>query len=259
MPESKRYTMPFDIKASDDSTGTLTGILSTYGNVDFANDICMPGCFNRSVKEKGKIRPMLWSHDHNEPIGRLEITDTEGALTVKGFFNMNVQRGAEAFHLVKAGDVQGLSIGYTVVDWDYDGEGHRLLKDIDLWEGSVVVFPANPLAYAEAKNMTENKSKIRMRFAQKAAIKELDDEERDEILKALDEVLDEEDEQKAEDDPEEPSEEPKKKKGQKEDDEGEDEEKEDDEDEEELKAALNGAGAEAKLFTKEMKAWKQKT
>jgi len=42
--------------------------------------------------------------------------------------------------------VRGLSIGYQTMDADYDDEGRRLLKEIELWEVSVVSLPMNPLA-----------------------------------------------------------------------------------------------------------------
>jgi hypothetical protein len=49
--------------------------------------------------------------------------------------------------------VRGLSIGYRTVDQDFDDDGRRLLKEIELWEVSVVSLPMNPLAQvAHAKS-----------------------------------------------------------------------------------------------------------
>lgn len=45
---------------------------------------------------------------------------------------------------MKAGSLTGLSIGYILKDWEYDREkGVFLLKEIDLWEVSLVTFPSN--------------------------------------------------------------------------------------------------------------------
>lgn len=55
---------------------------------------------------------------------------------------------------MKAGSLTGLSIGYILKDWEYDREkGVFLLKEIDLWEVSLVTFPSNDEArISDVKN-----------------------------------------------------------------------------------------------------------
>ena len=49
--------------------------------------------------------------------------------------------------------VKGLSIGYRTIDQDYLEDGSRALKELELWEVSVVSLPMNPLAQvAHAKS-----------------------------------------------------------------------------------------------------------
>jgi hypothetical protein len=49
--------------------------------------------------------------------------------------------------------VKGLSIGYRTIDQDFTEDGTRLLKELELWEVSVVSLPMNPLAQvAHAKS-----------------------------------------------------------------------------------------------------------
>ena len=139
--------------ADDGSLGRFSGDASTYGNVDLAGDIVLPGAFKRCLAEKGIHYPLLWSHDMKDVIGSFDVVDSEAALRIEGSFNMDVQRGKEGYHLLKRGDLRGLSIGYIVKDCDWDAEGHRLLKDVELVEVSLVAFPCNPEATAEAKNM----------------------------------------------------------------------------------------------------------
>lgn len=139
--------------ADDGSLGRFSGDASTYGNVDLAGDIVLPGAFKRCLAEKGIHYPLLWSHDMKDVIGSFDVVDSETALRIEGSFNMDVQRGKEGYHLLKRGDLRGLSIGYIVRDCDWDAEGHRLLKDVELVEVSLVAFPCNPEATAEAKNM----------------------------------------------------------------------------------------------------------
>ncbi|MEY2688111.1 MAG: hypothetical protein RL375_2309, partial [Pseudomonadota bacterium] len=55
--------------------------------------------------------------------------------------------GAEAYELLKLGALSGLSIGFMVRDESYDRvSGINTLKKLDLWEISLVTFPANDAA-----------------------------------------------------------------------------------------------------------------
>lgn len=136
-----------EVKALGDPTrGIFAGNLSTYGNVDFAGDIVEAGAYDATIQAKGTKRPLLWQHDPGEPIGSLEIVSTDEALRIEGHINRGTRRGEEAYSLLKAGDIDGLSIGYTVDDCHYDEDGVRHLDAVNLLEGSVVTFPADDLA-----------------------------------------------------------------------------------------------------------------
>ena len=170
--------------------GTLSSIFFTSSLM-----ILIRGCFDRSISEKGKHFPLLWSHSMDDVIGSFDVTSTEDALRIEGKFNMGVQRGKEGYALLKAGDITGLSIGFTIKDCDWDADGNRLIKEADLWEVSLVAFPCNLAAYAEAKSMKALNGK---------SLKDLDEEDRealkDLIREALAEIEDETEE--PEDDPE---------------------------------------------------------
>jgi len=193
MTETKSLT--FKVNATDDSLGRFSGIASTYGNKDQVGDVMIRGCFDRSISEKGKHFPLLWSHSMDDVIGSFDVASTEDALRIEGKFNMGVQRGKEGYALLKAGDITGLSIGFTIKDCDWDADGNRLIKEADLWEVSLVAFPCNLEAYAEAKSMKALNGK---------SLKDLDEEDRealkDLIREALAEIEDETEE--PEDDPE---------------------------------------------------------
>ena len=56
-------------------------------------------------------------------------------------------RGKEAHALSKMGALNGLSVGFISKQWSYDTETDiRTLTEIDLWEVSIVTFPANEKA-----------------------------------------------------------------------------------------------------------------
>ena len=116
--------------------------------MDAQRDIVLRGAFKESLA--GRIRQihLLWQHKTDEPIGYFTamFEDARG-LYVEGRLLLTVARAREAYALLKAGVVRGLSIGYTprryVVDPD---TAVRHLMAVDLWEVSLVTFPANDRA-----------------------------------------------------------------------------------------------------------------
>lgn len=169
-----------EVKAGQED-GTFSGLLSTYGNLDAVGDICEKGCFDRTIRERGIKRPLLWQHDQSQPIGSFIVSSADDALSIEGRFNMDVARGREAYALLKAQDIDGLSIGYIARDYDYDSQGVRHLKDVDLLEGSLVTIPANDLARAQAKRLD-----IMSKYARMESLKGLTESQRKAILAELD-------------------------------------------------------------------------
>jgi HK97 family phage prohead protease len=126
-----------------DENGEFTGLASVYGIKDHGDDVVVKGAFSRTINNHQGVVKLLWQHDTRTPIGLGEISDTDKGLQIKGKLNLNVQAGKEAYELLKQKAVDGLSIGYDPVDWEYK-DGARYLKEIRLWEVSVVTFPMNP-------------------------------------------------------------------------------------------------------------------
>lgn len=149
--ELRYIERPFEIKAVQED-GVFEGYGSVFGNVDSYKEIVAPGAFAESLmqwKEVGRLPPVLWQHRSGEPIGPFVSMAEDGVgLRVKGQLLVNdVQRAKEARALMQAKAVNGLSIGFITRDDSYDKvTGIRTLKKVDLWEVSVVTFPANPAA-----------------------------------------------------------------------------------------------------------------
>ena len=147
----KYIDRPFEVKSVED-TGIFTGYGSVFGNVDSYQEIVAPGAFAESLaawKDAGKLPPVLWQHRSGEPVGPyLELREDTHGLWAKGHLLVDdVVRAKEARALMKAKAVNGLSIGFVTREDSYDKvTGIRTLKKIDLWEISIVTFPANPAA-----------------------------------------------------------------------------------------------------------------
>lgn len=134
----------------------ISGYASVFGLVDRGGDVVAKGayaaCLERLKAKGGSVR-MLWQHDPNQPIGVWdELREDDHGLWVKGRLLESVDKGREAAALVKAGALDGLSIGYRTVRAAKDGKGRRILHEVDLWEVSLVTFPMLPDATVQAKS-----------------------------------------------------------------------------------------------------------
>jgi HK97 family phage prohead protease len=133
--------------------GTFTGYASLFGKADLGRDMVMPGAFGASLRRRGLAGvKMLYQHDPNEPIGVWqEIREDRDGLFVRGKLTTEVARAREVLSLMRAGALDGLSIGYRTVRGETQkGSGVRRLLEVDLWEISVVTFPMLPGARIES-------------------------------------------------------------------------------------------------------------
>lgn len=154
-----RMDMDLTIKSVSES-GEFEGYGSVFGVKDSYGDIVVAGAFAKSLKDwesKGRLPALLWQHQMDQPIGVFtEMYEDEQGLYVKGRLLIEDDLLAKRAHAhMKAGSLTGMSIGYVLKDYEYDGgKGAFVLKEIQLWEVSLVTFPANDEArVAEVKSV----------------------------------------------------------------------------------------------------------
>ena len=148
--KTKHFDVGFEIKAVN-ADGTVEGYGSVFGVRDNYDDVIAKGAFIQSLKDHkaaGTMPAMLWQHDADKPIGVwTEMVEDEKGLRIKGQLAMETVKGKEAHALLKMGALNGLSIGFMSKEWSYDRDTEvRTLTAIDLWEVSLVTFPANEKA-----------------------------------------------------------------------------------------------------------------
>ncbi len=132
--------------------GHFTGYASLFGRPDLGRDVVRAGAFAASLRARGPrgVR-MLWQHDPAEPIGTwLSLGEDARGLHVTGRLDLAVQRARELDALLRAGAVDGLSIGFRTLSATPDRAGYRHLTAVDLWEISLVSFPLQPEARVAA-------------------------------------------------------------------------------------------------------------
>lgn len=151
-----------EVKAVGDD-GVFEGYASTFGNKDLGGDIVEPGAFRKSLGKRGaRGVKMLLDHDPSQRIGVWEsIAEDSTGLAVKGRLLLDKQIARDAYVDLKAGALDGMSIGYRVEEDAMDGRRRaRLLKSVDLLEISLVPFPMNEAARVMAvKSLTPDEKR----------------------------------------------------------------------------------------------------
>lgn len=146
-------SLELEVKEIGDD-GQVEGYLARFGNIDSYGDIIEKGAFTKTLDET-KVFPLLWHHDPSEPrkvVGTFTGKQDAKGLLIKGDFLPDAD-GQAAREKCKAllgrGVKLGLSIGFQAIKVGFDkvkDQSVRLLQEVRLGEGSLTLFPANPLA-----------------------------------------------------------------------------------------------------------------
>ena len=159
---------PLDLKRVD-AAGTFAGYASLFDKEDMGHDIVLPGAFRDSLAD---ARP----HRHQDAVPaqpqradrRLgQLTEDARGLYVRGRLMLDVARAREVLSLMRAGALDGLSIGFRAITGRRDAKtGIRRLEKVDLWEISVVTFPLLPearIAHVKARRLRHRRPRTRIR------------------------------------------------------------------------------------------------
>lgn len=138
--------MPLDLK-NVGVDGDFEGYASLFGREDLGRDVVLRGAFADSLARRGArgVR-MLFQHDPAQPIGVWdELREDAKGLYARGRLMADVAKAREVLSLMKAGALDGLSIGFKALKSKRDGRsGVRRIEKVDLWEISIVTFPMLP-------------------------------------------------------------------------------------------------------------------
>lgn len=146
--QHKRLVCPFTFVKDISQEGRFTGYGSVFGNVDLGGDIVERGAFKEyALTKDGKLR-ILYQHDTRQPVGKADTKEDSHGLYVDGELVMGMSQARNCYAGMKAGILDGLSIGYDILDGGSSdtADGKRLLTALKLWEVSVVTFGMNTLA-----------------------------------------------------------------------------------------------------------------
>jgi len=136
------------LKFASDEKGEFEGYASVFNGDDAVNDTIVPGAYAKSI-ERGSKMPLFINHQHNDlPVGSVELKEDSHGLHSRGFINLAMERGREAYSAAKRGDIDALSVGFTMAAHDFTRKkgGGRIITNMDLREVSLVTFPADDSA-----------------------------------------------------------------------------------------------------------------
>ena len=165
-----RLRVPFEFKVEgvNEQERTFSGLASTWG-LDLGNDRIHPGAFARTLshwKNSGRVIPLIDVHG-DETVKRVIGKLTEGEETPEGLrcaFGMLEEGDPDAdaaWKRIKGRYVEGLSIGYRAIKYDYEQpEGTtsywdqiRNLYEIELRHVGVVIWGMNAEALLDAESI----------------------------------------------------------------------------------------------------------
>lgn len=171
-----------DFTSKDDMT--FEGYLAVFGNVDEVGDVIEKGAFQKCIEKYKQRKPedtifVLWNHGgwgasscDYVPVGFFEMLgEDDFGLRVKAKIFSN-DMGKNTHIILKEAPLGSISmsIGYKVRGMRWASENHgekdeqgaiRYLTDIDLFEGSLTIFPANKKArITDVKSIALKKREI---------------------------------------------------------------------------------------------------
>jgi hypothetical protein len=168
LPSEPTVASVFAPRTAIDADGRVEGYASLFGEIDQARDMIMRGAFAETLTARGLRRiPMLFQHDPSEPVGVwLELREDHRGLFARGRLIPEVARGRELLSLLKAGAVDGLSIGFRTAKARIDPRSRiRRIYAVDLWEISIVTFPMLTGARVQAVKHSPARGRAEMEWS----------------------------------------------------------------------------------------------
>jgi len=146
MPDKKlkHLSLVQEIRADDDAEGIIEGYVAVWDTVDSYNSKFQRGCFKKTLENRMHKIKVLWNHDTEQPIGKLEdIHEDDHGLFVRAQLITEVEKAKDTYNLIKGGAIDCFSFGFRIVKDKFE-QGVQVITEVMLGEISPVVFEANP-------------------------------------------------------------------------------------------------------------------
>lgn len=160
-----RFGKGITLETRADGGSKIVGYAAVFNSeIDFGpfSESIKPGAFSRSLKESPDVRALL-DHDTGMIIartnaGNLTLSEDNHGLKVE-MSPIDTEDGRKALEWVRSGVVDGMSFGFIPqsVEWSARGndKSHRTITEAQLFEVSLVAFPAYPATSASIRSASE--------------------------------------------------------------------------------------------------------
>lgn len=147
--------------ASEDKPDQLVGYAAVFNSkseliYDF-REVILPGAFDRALREGNDVRALV-NHNPDKMLGRTASKTARLVVDERGLYVEidvpDTQDGRDTLTLVRRGDLSQMSFAFrTITDqWrSEDGQPLRELVDVELFDVSVVAYPAYPATEVSAR------------------------------------------------------------------------------------------------------------
>ena len=151
-----------EFRFADDDKRTLEGYASMYDvsyDLGRFDEVIETGAFTRALDEGQDVRALI-DHDPARIIGRSKNGTLELKEDKRGLFTRihlpDTQDGRDLATLVELGTLDAMSFGFTVTEdrWEKkEDRNTRYISDVDMYDVSVVAFPASPTTSVALRSM----------------------------------------------------------------------------------------------------------
>lgn len=137
------------VKNVDEAEGIVEGYFSAFGNLDSDGDIIEKGSYEKTIAERGMKGSNRIKHviDHGSGVmamlGRPELREDEKGLRFKTKIS-KTRMGKDVLQLYLDEVITEHSVRIEILESHMEENGTQRITEVKLWEGSSVVWGANP-------------------------------------------------------------------------------------------------------------------
>ena len=146
----EKQDIGYNIMDVDSEQRRVKAVWARCGNVDLDNDIIVPEAFTKTLAERGPSgKNLIWSlvdhcADMNNVIGKPEQLYVENDMLIAITPIVETEKGEDIIKMYEAGLINQHSIGFSTIKSNVNKEGVRTITELKLYEGSAVLWGANP-------------------------------------------------------------------------------------------------------------------
>ena len=146
----EKQDLGYNIMDVDSEQRRVKAVWARCGNIDLDNDIIVPEAFTKTLDERGPMgKNLIWSlvdhcADMSNVIGKPEQIYIENDMLIAITPIVETEKGEDIIKMYEAGLINQHSIGFSTMKSNVDKEGVRTITELKMYEGSAVLWGANP-------------------------------------------------------------------------------------------------------------------